>query len=146
MGLMHGDWGTVIGEVSWGSSISDARRLGLPRLIVSSQVTSLRQSEEGGLRVRGRGDAETGSRLNCVSMLSRDLILFELRSLRRAAVSGSGQSALLTNSYLASSTPSFGCEVVKRRLASAVSDLEGRSSDSLKSWRDSATLRPMPTV
>lgn len=85
----------------------------------------------------------TGSPLACESMLSRVLILskaVELRSLRRAAVSGSGQSARLTNSYLASSTLSFGWEVVKRRLASAGPDV-GLSSDSLKSCRESATFR-----
>lgn len=83
-------------------------------------------------------------------MLSRDLTfskVVELRSLRRAAVSGSGQSARLTNSYLASSTPSsFGWEVVKRRLASAVSGFGGLSSDSLKSSRASATFLPIPAI
>lgn len=65
----------------------------------------------------------------------------ELRSLRSAAVSGSGQSARLTNSYLASATASFGCEVVRRRLVNVGS---GLSSDCLKSSRDSATFRPIP--
>ena len=64
----------------------------------------------------------------------------ELCSLRRAAVSRSDQSARLTNSYLASSTASFGWEVVKRRLASAGPDV-GPPSDSLNSCRESATFR-----
>lgn len=158
---MQGDWGTVISEGSgelgcgWKVDISDARRLRLPRIIASWRERSFRQrdgSEKGESWAREGGGRKSGSLLVCESMLSRVLTFskpVELRSLRRAAVSGSGQSARFTNSNLASATPSFGWEVVRRRVARAVGDVgmyAGLSSDSLNSWRDSATFRRMPAV
>lgn len=109
-----------------------------------------------------------GSRLVCSLAMSASLALCcciiasrvltwskvaELRSLRIAAVSGSGQSARLTNSYFASATLSGWWDVESRRGPGGLS-VSGMShvsvivggADSLKSWRDSATLRPMPAL
>lgn len=77
-----------------------------------------------------------------------------LLSLRIAAASRSGQSERFTNSYSASVTsrgaPSRVRFVVESGRATRSigfsSSAAGVPADSRKSWSDSATLRPMPTV